>query len=134
LLSPSPDDPIFQQMAGAFRSELHDRLTSPLYPFAFAALTFAFLGTPRTTRQSRNFSMGSSIMAVFGLRMAGFACSVMAVKSGLAAPFQYLMLAVAIGASLWIIVGGIVIEPPAALLEAIAKSNARLLRLIGRPA
>jgi lipopolysaccharide export system permease protein len=27
-----------------------------------------------------------------------------------------------------------VIEPPAALLEAINKSNARLLRLVGRPA
>jgi lipopolysaccharide export system permease protein len=134
LISPPPDDPIYQQMAGAFRAELHDRLTSPIYPFAFAALTFAFLGPPRTTRQSRNFSMGSSIMAVFGLRMAGFACSVMAVKSELAAPIQYLMLAIAIGASLWIIMGGIVIEPPAALLEAINKSNARLLRLIGRPA
>ena len=73
-------------------------------------------------------------MAVFGLRMGGFACTVMAAKSDLAAPFQYLMLALAIGASLWIIVGGIVIEPPAALLEAITKSNARLLRLIGRPA
>jgi lipopolysaccharide export system permease protein len=134
LISPPPDDPIYQQMAGAFRAELHDRLTSPIYPFAFAALTFAFLGTPRTTRQSRNFSMGSSIMAVFALRMVGFACSVMAVKSDLAAPFQYLMLAMAISASLWIIMGGIVIEPPAALLEAINKSNARLLRLIGRPA
>src|SRR5437667_9386066 len=91
LISPPPDDPMFKQMAGAIRSELHDRLMAPIYPFAFAALTFAFLGTPRTTRQSRNFSMGSSIMAVFGLRMAGFACSVMAVKSDLAAPFQYLM-------------------------------------------
>ena len=40
----------------------------------------------------------------------------------------------AVGASLWIIVGGIVIEPPAALMEAINKSNARLLRLFGRPA
>jgi lipopolysaccharide export system permease protein len=134
LISPPPEDPIYQQMAGAFRSELHDRLMAPIYPFAFAALTFAFLGTPRTTRQSRNFSMGSSIMAVFGLRMVGFACSVMAAKSDLAAPFQYLMLAIAIGASLWIIVDGIVIEPPAGLLEAINKSNARLLRLFGRPA
>jgi lipopolysaccharide export system permease protein len=58
----------------------------------------------------------------------------MAVKSDLAAPFQYLMLVTAIGASLWIIWSGIVIEPPAALLEAINKSNARLLSLIGRPA
>jgi lipopolysaccharide export system permease protein len=130
LISPPPDDPIYQQMAGAFRSELHDRLMAPIYPFAFAALTFAFLGTPRTTRQSRNFSIGSSIMAVFGLRMVGFACSVMAAKSELAAPFQYLMLAIAIGAGLWIIARGIVIEPPAKLVEAINKSNAGLLRLV----
>ena len=107
---------------------------SPIYPFAFAALTFAFLGAPRTTRQSRNFSIGSSILAVFGLRMAGFACSVMAVKSPLAPIVQYLMLAAAIGASLWIVIWGVVVEPPAALMEAINKSNARLLRLIGRPA
>jgi lipopolysaccharide export system permease protein len=134
LLSPSPDDPVYQQLPGQFRAEMHDRLMSPIYPFAFAALTFAFLGAPRTTRQSRNFSIGGSILAVFGLRMAGFACSVMAVNSPLAAGVQYLMLAVAIGASLWIIIGGVVVEPPAALMEAINKSNARLLRLFGRPA
>jgi lipopolysaccharide export system permease protein len=44
------------------------------------------------------------------------------------------MLATAILGSLWIIVGGVVIEPPAALTESINKSNARLLRLLGRPA
>jgi lipopolysaccharide export system permease protein len=66
--------------------------------------------------------------------MAGFACSVMAVKSPLAPLLQYLMLVLAIGVSFWIIVGGIVIEPPAALMEAINRSNARLLRLFGRPA
>jgi lipopolysaccharide export system permease protein len=134
LLSPSPDDPVYQQLPGQFRAELHDRLMSPIYPFAFAALTFAFLGAPRTTRQSRNFSIGNSILAVFGLRMAGFACSVMAVKSPLAPLVQYLMLAVAIGLSLWIIIWGVVVEPPAALMEAINRSNARLLRLFGRPA
>ena len=58
----------------------------------------------------------------------------MAVKSPLAPLVQYLMLVTAIGVSLWIIIGGIVIEPPAALMEAINKSNARLLRLFGRPA
>ena len=39
-----------------------------------------------------------------------------------------------IGVGIWIIIGGIVIEPPPALMEAINKSNARLLRLFGRPA
>jgi lipopolysaccharide export system permease protein len=134
LISPAPDDPVYEQLPGQFRAELHDRFMAPIYPFAFAALTFAFLGAPRTTRQSRNFSIGGSILAVFGLRMAGFACSVIAVKTPLAPVVQYLMLAAAIGASLWIIIGGIVIEPPAALMEAINKSNAQLLRLFGRPA
>ena len=121
-------------MSGQFRAELHDRFLAPVYPFAFAVLTFAFLGTPRTTRQSRNFSIGGSILAVFGLRMAGFACSVMTVKTPGMALVQYLMLFSAIGVGLWMIVGGIVVEPPAALMEAINRSNARLARLFGRPA
>ena len=134
LLAPEDSDPIYQQLPGQFRAELHDRFMSPIYPFAFAALTFAFLGAPRTTRQSRNFSIGGSILAVFGLRMAGFACSVLTVKSPLAAAVQYLMLVAAIGISVWIIIGGIVIEPPAGLIDAINRSNERILRLLGRPA
>ncbi|MEH2484803.1 LPS export ABC transporter permease LptF [Bradyrhizobium sp. AZCC 2230] len=134
LFSPSEDDPVYKAVPGQFWSELHDRLMAPLYPFAFAALTFAFLGAPRTTRQSRNFSMGGSVVAVFGLRMAGFACSVMAVKSPAAAAVQYAMLVAAIGAGMWLIVGGIVVEPPAGLMEAINRSNARIARLFGRPA
>ena len=134
LLAPDATDPAFQQLSGQFRAELHDRFMAPIYPFAFAALTFAFLGAPRTTRQSRNFSMGGAILAVFGLRMAGFACSVLTVKSPSATVVQYLMLASAIGLSFWIIIGGVVIEPPAMLMEAINRSNERILRLFRRPA
>ena len=125
---------MYKQLSGQFRAELHDRFMAPVYPFAFAALTFAFLGSPRTTRQSRNFSIGGSIFAVFGLRMAGFACSVMTVKMPVAALAQYLMLFGGIAVGLWMILGGIVVEPPAALMEAINRSNARLARLFGRPA
>jgi lipopolysaccharide export system permease protein len=134
LLWPAPADPVYLQLPGQFRAELHDRFLAPIYPFAFAALTFAFLGAPRTTRQSRQFSITSSILAVFGVRMAGFACSVMTVKSPLAPVVQYLMLVSAIAISLWIIIRSIVVEPPAALMEAINRSNARLLRLFRRPA
>src|SRR5438105_12266389 len=97
LVSPDAEDPVFKQMGGQFFAELHDRFMSPVYPFAFAILTFAFLGTPRTTRQSRNFSIGGSIFAVFGLRMAGFACSVVTVKTPMMALVQYLMLFGSIG-------------------------------------
>ena len=134
LVSPSEDDPVFKQLSGQFRAELHDRFLAPVYPFAFAVLTFAFLGSPRTTRQSRNFSIGGSILAVFGLRMAGFACSVMTVKTPAMAAVQYLMLFSSIGVGLWMIIAGVVVEPPAALMEAINRSNARLARLFGRPA
>jgi lipopolysaccharide export system permease protein len=58
----------------------------------------------------------------------------MAVKSPLAPIVQYLMLALAIGASLWIITGNVILEPPAALVEAINRLNSRLMRLLGRPA
>jgi lipopolysaccharide export system permease protein len=133
-MSPAEDDPMYKQLSGQFRAELHDRFMAPVYPFAFAALTFAFLGSPRTTRQSRNFSIGGSIFAVFGLRMAGFACSVLTVKTPAAALIQYSMLFASIGIGLWMIVGGVVVEPPAALIEAINKSNARIARLLGRPA
>ena len=125
---------MYKQLSGQFRAELHDRFMAPVYPFAFAALTFAFLGSPRTTRQSRNFSIGGSIFAVFGLRMAGFACSVVTVKMPAVALAQYLMLFGGIALGLWMILGGIVVEPPAALIEAINRSNARLARFFGRPA
>jgi lipopolysaccharide export system permease protein len=134
LMAPPVDDPLYKQVPRQFSAEMHDRLMAPIYPLAFAALTFAFLGSPRTTRQSRNFSMGGAIAAVFGLRMAGFACSVVAAKSDFAAPLQYALLATAIGVSFWIISAGIVVEPPAKLVEAINRSNERLLRLFRRPA
>jgi lipopolysaccharide export system permease protein len=134
LMAPDPNDQMVRQLPGQFRAELHDRLMAPIYPFAFAVLTFAFLGTPRTTRQSRNFSIGASIAAVFSLRMAGFALSVMAVKSPMAPLIQYLLLFGSIGIGLWLIIAGIVVEPSAALTEAVNRSNARFLRLLGRPA
>ena len=40
LLDPADDDPVYKQIPGQFRAELHDRFMAPIYPFAFAALTF----------------------------------------------------------------------------------------------
>jgi lipopolysaccharide export system permease protein len=134
LMKPAPDDPVYQQLSGQFRAELHDRFLAPLYPFAFSVLAFAFLGTPRTTRQSRGFAIGCAVFAVFGLRMAGFACSVMTVKNPAAAAVQYLMLVLATAGGMLIILNGIVVEMPPVVNEAIHKFNVRMVRLFGRPA
>jgi lipopolysaccharide export system permease protein len=131
---PSPDDPVYKSMSGQFFAELHDRFMSPIYPFVFAILTFAFLGTPRTTRQSRGFAIGCAVFAVFGLRMIGFACSVMSVKTPAMAALQYAMLVAAGIVGIWIIVRGIVVDAPSGVIETFNKNNARLLRLFGRPA
>ena len=133
LFSPDPNDPVFKQIPGQYRSELHDRLTAPLYAFAFTVMTFAFLGIPRTTRQSRNFSMGCAIASVFALRAAGFALSVASQRSDTAVLIQYLVLGVCLMTSLWLIGKGTVIEPPTVVMDAIQRSNNRIKRLFRIP-
>lgn len=132
LLWPASDDPIYKATPLEFRSEMHDRLLAPIYPFAFAAVTFAFLGSPRTTRQNRNFAIGCGIAATFAIRTSGFALSVMAARSALAPFIQYAMLFGAIAISLFMIHRGIVADPPASVYEKINRSNERLLRLFRR--
>ena len=57
LMWPQPDDALYIAQPDQYRSELYDRLASPLYPLAFAILTFMFLGPPQTTRQSRTLAL-----------------------------------------------------------------------------
>ena len=128
LLDPDPKDPMFKQFPGQFRAELHERLTSPLYPYAFMALTFAFLGAPRTTRQSRAMSMTSAVVALSTLRLIGFACTVLAASSIFAAPIQYAMLFATIAFSAWVITRVIVLEPPPIVIDSINNLIARLSR------
>jgi lipopolysaccharide export system permease protein len=129
LIWPQPGDPLVARLPNQFRAEMHDRLMAPIYPFAFAALTFAFLGMPRTTRQSRNFSVAGAIAAVFLLRLAGFACSIMTNTNPWFAALQYLLLAGAIALGMWISARHIVIEPPARLMELINALAASIARL-----
>ncbi len=136
LIWPPTDDPIFIHTPGQYRAELHDRLAAPLYAFVFVAVTFAFLGSPRTTRQSRNFSTACSILLVFSVRAAGFACSVTAANSFLAIPpIQYGILASTLAASVWIILQGSsdrAGRPPA--IEAVNRLTMQAARLVRRAA
>ena len=128
LLDPAADDPMFKQFPGQFRAEMHERLTSPLYPFAFMALTFAFLGAPRTTRQSRAISITSAIVSLSVLRLIGFACTVIAATSVLAAPFQYAMLLATLAVSAFVIHRVIALEPPPVVLDTLTNAIERISR------
>jgi lipopolysaccharide export system permease protein len=99
-----------------------------LLPFAFVAIAFAFLGAPRTSRQSRVISLAGVTLSVFLLRLIAFASIAAAQQQPLAVVAQYLVLAGATGLSMVAIVRGVVIEPPAAVTNAINALTERLTR------
>jgi lipopolysaccharide export system permease protein len=137
LIVPNTKDPQYIEQPGAFRAELHDRLLGPVYPFAFVLIAFAFLGAPRTTRQSAVWSLSMVILAVAWLRLIGFASTVFTLKYPMAVLVQYTAVFGTIAASLFAVSRGLIIEQPAFLTKAINATNewfARRARAIAKPA
>jgi lipopolysaccharide export system permease protein len=75
LLRRDPTDPLVKFQEGRLRAELHERFVDPLYAAAFGLVAFAALSQPRTTRQGRGAAIGLCLLAVVGLRLAGFGAS-----------------------------------------------------------
>lgn len=73
LLAPDTSDPFYQRQPGKFRSELHDRLSNPLYPILFVLIVGVHLGYPRTTRDNRFQSLFAAFAVAAGLRIVGLA-------------------------------------------------------------
>ena len=131
LILPDPNDPQYKEQPGQFRAELNDRLLGPIYPFAFVLIAFAFLGAPRTTRQSPAWSITAVILAVSGLRLVGFASTVFTIKYPLAVLVQYFAVGGTIVACLYAISRGLIIEPPAFLITAADRIQAWVARRVG---
>jgi lipopolysaccharide export system permease protein len=112
LLNPSPDDPLFKLQPGGFRSELHNRITAPFYPIAFLVVTFAYLGAPRTTRQSRAMSLAGAIAAIAILRTIGFVGTLAGTSTPAALVLPYLAIFLTVALGIWGITRGVIIEPP----------------------
>lgn len=128
LFATDANDPIYKANPGQFRAEINDRLVAPLYPIAFTTIAFAFLGAPRTTRQSRALSLVLTISAIGALRMAGFALTVLSARSVLAPIMQYVLIFAASAVCFYVLLKGIIVEPPARWTEAINRLNERLVR------
>jgi lipopolysaccharide export system permease protein len=113
LMFPDPKDSFYIEQPGQYRAELHDRLVAPLYPIAFVVIAFAYLGAPRTNRQSRTLSMLGAIGAIALLRLTGFVSTVFGANMPWMLSLQYIALAVAFGGGLYVIRSGVILEPPA---------------------
>jgi len=131
LINPSSDDNLAATRAGQFRAELHDRLLAPLYPIAFVIITYAFLGAPRTNRQSRGMSLAAAIGVVAVVRLIGFASIVTGVHIPALLALQYVALAAAIGLGLLAILRGMILEPPAFITQAVTIASDWLAKRAG---
>jgi lipopolysaccharide export system permease protein len=128
LLFPSATDKFYIEQPGQFRAELHDRLMAPLYPLAFVVIAFAYLGAPRTNRQSRSLSMAAAIGAVSLLRLTGFASTVFGASMPWMLALPYLAVTIALGFGFYVIRRGLIVEPPAFIANSLNALGARLAR------
>jgi lipopolysaccharide export system permease protein len=125
LMFPDPNDPMYLEQPGQFRAELHDRLIAPLYPLAFVVIAFAYLGAPRTTRQSRTMSMLGAVTGVGLLRLIGFASTVFGANAPWLLSLQYIALIAAFVFGYLVIRRGLILEPPAFLTRLVATLTER---------
>jgi lipopolysaccharide export system permease protein len=128
LIKPDRFDSEMLKEPGQFRAELHDRIVTPFYPIAFMIVAYAYLGAPRTTRQSRTWSLVSAVGGVAALRMIGFASMVFGIRNPIALTFQYIAVLLASGLGLMAISQGTIIEPPAFMVHAVSAITSRLAR------
>jgi lipopolysaccharide export system permease protein len=133
LFRPVADDPLFSDQPAQIRAELHDRVTAPLYPLAFVVITFAYLGAPRTTRQSRTMSLFGAIGVVSALRGTGFIAMVSGVHTPIVLLLPYLALIGAFVLGYLGISRGIILEPPAFITNPINAIMERLAQRAGAP-
>jgi lipopolysaccharide export system permease protein len=126
LIVPDPKDKFFIEQPGQFRAELHDRLMVPFYPITFTVIAFAYLGAPRTSRQSRTMSMVGAISGVATLRLIGFASSVFGATMPWMLSLQYIATAFALTSGIWVIRRGVILEPPAIIINTLAAFTERL--------
>jgi lipopolysaccharide export system permease protein len=128
LMWPPADDPAYVTQTGGYRSEMHDRFATPLYPMAFVILAYAFLGPPQTTRQSRTLSLLGLIGAVSVLRLVGFLSVIVGVRVPAVLALQYVALIGSMAAGLWLISRGQAIEPAAAVSKIASAVGERLAK------
>lgn len=91
LVWPDADDPYVKHRPGQLRAELHERLSSPLYPIAFVMIAVAFVGQARSTRQSRMEALIVAFLLAAVIRMGGLAVNNLVVIRASAVPLLYLL-------------------------------------------
>jgi lipopolysaccharide export system permease protein len=136
LVAPAADDAYARDNRARLVAELHDRLSQPLYPLAFALIVFVFAGQPKTTRQNRTLATLAALVLAILLRSAGFGVLTLVPTMPSARFALYALPLAAIALSSWAIAAE---RKPAwfrqlseALELAVERAEMRLRKLRGR--
>ena len=128
LMWPRADDAVYVAQPEQYRSELNDRLATPLYPLAFIIVAYAFLGPPQTTRQSRALAGLGMMGAIALLRLLGFVSIIVGVRVPAILAVQYVGLFGAMIAGLLQISRGRAVEPAAGISKLATAVTERVSR------
>jgi lipopolysaccharide export system permease protein len=128
LLDPDPRDANSAQKRAEIRAEIFDRLMAPVYPFVFTVIVFAYLGAPRTTRESRATALAGAVGGIFLVRLAGFVSTIVGVKYPLFLSVQFIVAGIAIAGGLYAIRRGTGVEPPAFIRDRLNALSERIAR------
>ncbi len=116
LFNPDPEDSYYRKYPGKYRSELHNRLSSPLYGLLFAVLPLVFLGQAASPRRSRAANVTMAVIITTTLRALGVFLPNLAESSTLAV---WLLYAIPLGGVLlgcFLILTGRQLQPPEAIV------------------
>ena len=128
LLWPRPDDALYAAQPDEYRSELNDRLATPLYPLAFIILAYTFLGPPQTNRQSRALAMLGMIGTIALVRFIGFLSIIVGMRVPSLIAMQYVALFGSVAGGLWLISRGQALEPAVSISKMATAIGERFAR------
>lgn len=89
LINPEKSSDYYQKFKGQFRSELHERLSNPLYPLAFVMVALAAIGQAQSTRENRGERLVIGFALAVGVRLIGFAANMLVTRSAAFVPLIY---------------------------------------------
>ena len=89
LLFPDKKNHHYRKKPGKFRSELHERFASPLYPILFAMIAVAILGRVKSNRRKSMSGVFIAFGLAIGAKVIGVTLSNLVTKDASAVPLVY---------------------------------------------
>ena len=123
LFNPDPDDAIYKNYPGRFSSEIHERFSEMLWPFAYVCMVLAFAGQARSNRQSFSTSITAAAISVIVARGMGFS-AISSLKSDPSAIYTVYLLPIGcILFGAWFIMTNRPASLPKGITDQIEKTN-----------